>query len=838
MRRVLQRSEWWRVSVGYFVFLAVAQVLADPNPQEQLFIYELNRARNDPLRYQTENSNIVTDSLANVVMQPPLAVNPSLIDSAGFRAFEMAVSNYCAHTSPVTGLQPNKIARDFGYQLPAFYPDAANNIESIFCQYNSGSSFTNNLALYGLAQLIQDNGIPSLGHRIHLLAMSAFFEDHREIGVGIESAFAGGFTQGRVVVHTADVDPSDFFLTGVVYNDANANFRYDLNEGLGSVIISLGSTNIQSLATGGWAIKVPPGSYTVVASGGAYSGTATAQVVVVDANIEIDFRSGGNIGEVDFANQIPHADLLVTKIAAPSPVGAGSNLTYTVIVTNRGPNTATSVILTDFLPINTTFVSASNCGQAGGVVTCNLGTIVKGAKVTRTIVVTPNDAGILTNVATVAANEDDPVPGNNTATAITTVNPPPCNIICPANIAVGTDAGQCGAIVNYPAPNTTGPCGTVICTPLSGSFFPKGTNTVTCSEGSGASCTFKVIVNDTENPMITCPSNITVPAAPELCTSNVTFNVPATDNCPGANVVCNPPSGFAFPKGQTTVNCTATDAAGRTAMCSFTVTVTDTQPPDITCPAPVIAAAAPGQTNAMVNFLAPSVSDNCPGASVACLPVSGSTFSLGTNTVTCIATDLSSNTSTCNFDVIVQPAPPEPHDLAVIKMKAPKKINFAADVPNNVVGTFVVSIQNRSAHSEIISNATVLANLVTVSVQSLSNCPSFSATMVPPTTAFPITLASKKKLNVAFTATFTCANDPLANSKTAPHADYRVIASVHHSAIDGIADTHPEDDNCPHAAPPGGIDPNPDGSIKDKGCGGKTPAGTLGADVLTDVVVK
>jgi hypothetical protein len=37
---------------------------------------------------------------------------------------------------------------------------------------------------------------------------------------------------------------------------------------------------------------------------------------------------------------------------------------------------------------------------------------------------------------------------------------------------------------------------------------------------------------------------------------------------------------------------------------------------------------------------------------------------------------------------------------------------------------------------------------------------------------------------------------------------------------------------------PGGYDPYPDGKIKDKGCGGKNPDGTLGGDVLTDVVMK
>ena len=72
----------------------------------------------------------------------------------------------------------------------------------------------------------------------------------------------------------------------------------------------------------------------------------------------------------------------------------------------------------------------------------------------------------------------------------------------------------------------------------------------------------------------------------------------------------------------------------------------------------------------------------------------------------------------------------------------------------------------------------------------------------------------------------------------AGHADFKTTATVDHSALGGLLDSHSADDNCPHAAPPGGVDPNPDGSIKDKGCGGKNPDGTLGADVQTDVLVK
>ena len=72
-----------------------------------------------------------------------------------------------------------------------------------------------------------------------------------------------------------------------------------------------------------------------------------------------------------------------------------------------------------------------------------------------------------------------------------------CVLTCPANTTVSATPGQCGAIVNYPAPVTTGDCGTVTAIPASGSFFPLGTTTVQVTNGIGASCSFTVTVNST-----------------------------------------------------------------------------------------------------------------------------------------------------------------------------------------------------------------------------------------------------------------------------------------------------------------------------------------------------
>jgi hypothetical protein len=266
----------------------------DPSPSEQLIIYELNRARNNPVRFQQENSDVVKDDLSGVKPLGPLAVNNSLVGSASFHAEEMLANNYFAHQSAVTGDWPNKMARDNGYALTQTYGDFANNIES-----NAKLVNLPDPVLHMLRILIQDDGVSGKGHRVHLFALNPFFETHREIGVGI----ANETKTYLMSIHTAFANTSDLFLTGVVYSDNNKNGRYDLNEGLGGVTVSVGSASTTSNAAGGWSIPVTNGTYTVTTSGGTFSGTATRDVTVAGANVEIDFSSGQTVGELNFETQ-------------------------------------------------------------------------------------------------------------------------------------------------------------------------------------------------------------------------------------------------------------------------------------------------------------------------------------------------------------------------------------------------------------------------------------------------------------------------------------------------------------------------------------------------------
>jgi uncharacterized repeat protein (TIGR01451 family) len=120
-------------------------------------------------------------------------------------------------------------------------------------------------------------------------------------------------------------------------------------------------------------------------------------------------------------------DLAVTKSGSPATQVLGSgNITWTMVVTNNGPSTATGVEITDPMPAGNTFVSASSTQgtcTGGAVLTCDIGTMAAGASVTITLVTTPSATGTQTNTVMVTGHEPETNPDNNQATATVQVTP-------------------------------------------------------------------------------------------------------------------------------------------------------------------------------------------------------------------------------------------------------------------------------------------------------------------------------------------------------------------------------------------------------------------------------
>lgn len=201
------------------------------------------------------------------------------------------------------------------------------------------------------------------------------------------------------------------------------------------------------------------------------------------------------------------ADLSITNVDAPDPVTAGNNLTYTLNVANAGPSEAASVVVTDNLPANLTFVSSTSsdpgfaCTVSNNKVTCTKTALAASASATITIVgkvkaETPNGA-LLTNTAIIASDSADPNNANNSANATTRVaadatvtiaqadNPDP--VVAGTNFSYRLSIASIGpsdardVILTDILPNAPANAITFVSVTGTGIFAPAGV----CSQASG-----------------------------------------------------------------------------------------------------------------------------------------------------------------------------------------------------------------------------------------------------------------------------------------------------------------------------------------------------------------
>lgn len=247
-----------------------------------------------------------------------------------------------------------------------------------------------------------------------------------------------------------------------------------------------------------------------------------------------------------------------------------------------------------------------------------------------------------------------------------------------------------GANVSFSATGVSqGGTGLVVsCDHASGSLFPLGSTTVTCTATDSFGTTtgaFAVVVTDTGRPTLTLPAPI-VSSDPV-----VTWTATATDAIDGSLVVhCSPASGSTFLTGTTVVQCSATDSNANTTAGSFTVTVTNGSPA-LTLPDDITAEAT-SPSGAVVTFTVTATG----GGVITCTPASGSTFPLGTTTVSCTATNnIGSTTGTFNVTVVDTTPPailkltadpstlwPPDHKMVVVTVSA---VLFDAADPNPLV---------------------------------------------------------------------------------------------------------------------------------------------------------
>jgi len=233
-------------------------------------------------------------------------------------------------------------------------------------------------------------------------------------------------------------------------------------------------------------------------------------------------------------------------------------------------------------------------------------------------------------------------------------------VTCPTvAIAQNADMDLCNAVVTFSVSSADN-CDnnlTINLSQASGTTFPVGTSnvfyTATDDANNSASCSFAVVISDTQVPTVTCPADRTGDTDPNLCSAVHNFTATASDNCNASpTITFSPVSGSAFDLGVTIVTAIAGDGNGNTASCTFNITVEDNQLPVLTCPSAVNQAADAGTCNTNVSFSV-SATDNCNASPSLTGSHSSGVFTVGSTTVTYTADDGNGNTASCSFNVIV-----------------------------------------------------------------------------------------------------------------------------------------------------------------------------------------
>lgn len=309
-------------------------------------------------------------------------------------------------------------------------------------------------------------------------------------------------------------------------------------------------------------------------------------------------------------------------------------------------------------------------------------------------------------------------------------------ITCPANLTLRCNTNTSPASTGTAtATDNCTPTGSIIITfsdVVSGTMPCNGLITRTWQAKDAcnniSTCVQTISIQDNIPPAITCPANATVNTNPGACF--YTGNIPqatATDNCDptldftyslltaGSSILINAQT--QFPKGVNTITCFAKDDCGNQSQnCSFTLTVVDNQPPTITCPVNMTVNGtinAQGQCRAIVNNIAPVVTDNCPmvsttysisGATTGSgnTNASGTNFMQGLSTVTYTATDMGGNIRTCSFNITVNCPRPKCDSISAsltpqIFPASPYACLFGLNISNQAGGISEIRITIKTA---------------------------------------------------------------------------------------------------------------------------------------------
>lgn len=350
----------------------------DPSPLEQEMVELLNRFRDNPqaeldrllsshpnpltardadvqaaLDFFSVNGAALESQFAGLSPAPPLAWNEALYDAAVNHNNLMIQFDEQSHQLPgEAGLLDRDVAAGYDWQFSVRVG------ENIFAYSQS--------VIYGHAAFAIDwgfgpNGIQDpAGHRINMLD-----QGFQEVGISIIEESNPSTLVGPLVISQEFGRRGNYgnpAVLGVVYDDLNADGFYNAGEGLSGVTVELSGMNgtftTTSLSAGGYQIKVPSGTYTATASGGALGGEVREfDVMVGGSNVKVDFNAAGAVEvtthTIDLADGSPHVVVIqddgVTGNGVSQVIIDGVASVFTVPMTTltiNGGDNADSISIT------------------------------------------------------------------------------------------------------------------------------------------------------------------------------------------------------------------------------------------------------------------------------------------------------------------------------------------------------------------------------------------------------------------------------------------------------------------------------------------------------------
>jgi len=243
---------------------------------EQYILELVNRARLDPAGEAARLGIDLNEGLApgtiSAASKDPLASNDSLQTAARGHSVHMDAVDLMAHSGIGDGTDIERM------QAAGYTPVGSTWYgENIAWVGTTGSVDEAAFAYQNYANLFIDTFDANRGHRLNMLS-----ETFREIGVG---EVVGTMRGNDGVLYNAAILTQDFgsrgtdyFVSGVAYNDTNGNRFYDIGEARGGVTVSVGGVADLTEAAGGYAVAYAGGAVSVVFSGG---GLPTGVGVVV-----------------------------------------------------------------------------------------------------------------------------------------------------------------------------------------------------------------------------------------------------------------------------------------------------------------------------------------------------------------------------------------------------------------------------------------------------------------------------------------------------------------------------------------------------------------------------